>query len=144
MFQTLSGISYSLNTDSSPRASSSFSNLAFAADVSAPTANRHRRWDATNGVLAAGNTSAVAATDKLTYKALVELNVFAKTNYVKPLMAGGKEYYVLFVRPEGLAQLKADPEYQRALITGMDRGKDNPFFTGSTVTVDGLDYRAAA
>jgi hypothetical protein len=59
-------------------------------------------------------------------------------------MAGGKEHYVLFVRPEALAQLKADPNYQRALITGMDRGKDNPFFTGASVTVDGLINRAAA
>jgi N4-gp56 family major capsid protein len=138
MIQTLSGISFALNTDGSARASGAFNSLAFAADVSAPTAKRHRRWDATNSVLVAGNTAAVTATDKLTYKALVEANVYAKTHYVKPLMAGGKEYYCLFVRPEALAQLKADPEYQRALITGMDRGKENPFFTGATITVDGL------
>lgn len=144
MFQTLSGISFTLNTDGSSRASSAFNTLAFAADVSAPTANRHRRWDASTSTLVAGNTAAVTATDKLTYKSLVEMNVFAKTQYVKPLMSGGKEYYCLFVRPEALAQLKADPEYQRALITGMDRGKENPFFTGATITVDGLDYRAAA
>lgn len=138
MFQTLSGIGYNLNTDGSARASSSFNSLSFASDVSAPTANRHRRWDATAGALVAGNTAAVVSTDKITYKTIVEANVFAKTQYIKPLMSGGKEYYCLFVRPEALAQLKQDPDYQRAVITGADRGKDNPFFTGATVTVDGI------
>lgn len=108
--QTLSGIGYNLNTDGSARASSAFSSLAFAADVSAPTANRHRRWDATAGALVAGNTAAVTANDKITYKTLVDANVFAKTQYIKPLMAGGKEHYIVFLRPEALAQLKADPD----------------------------------
>ena len=135
---TLSGIGYNLNTDGSARASSAFSSLAFAADVSAPTANRHRRWDATAGALVTGNTAAITANDKITYKTLVEANVFAKTQYIRPLMQGGKEYYCVFLRPEALAQLKSDPEYQRAVVTGLERGKDNPFFSGGTVTVDGL------
>jgi hypothetical protein len=92
----------------------------------------------------AGNTAAVTATDKISYKALVEANVFAKTQYIKPLMAGGKEYYVVFLRPEALAQLKMDPDYKNAIAQGMERGASNPFFTGGTVTVDGLDYRLAA
>lgn len=28
--------------------------------------------------------------------------------------------------------------FQRAVITGLPRGEDNPFFSGGTVTVDGL------
>lgn len=138
-FLTLSGVSYSLNNDGSTRAESAFSQLAFAADVSAPTTNRHRRWDATSG-LVAGDTTQVAAVDTLTYAAMVDINTYAKTHYIKPLMAGGKEYYVVFIRPEGLAQLKKDADYQRAVITGMDRGKDNPFFTGGIATVDGLIF----
>ena len=59
-------------------------------------------------------------------------------------MAGGKEYYAVFLRPEALAQLKLDADYKNALITGMERGANNPFFTGGTVTVDGLKHRAAA
>lgn len=69
---------------------------------------------------------------------MVDINTYAKTNYIKPLVSGGKEYFVVFIRPEGLAQLKKDADYQRAIITGQDRGKDNPFFTGGVVTVDGL------
>lgn len=141
---TLSGVSYSLNTDGSPRASSAFSELAFAADVSAPTANRHRRWDGTAQALVAGNTANMTSADTLTYKALVKMNVFAKTQYIKPIVSGGKEYYIVFLRPEAMAQLKLDPDYKNAVVTGMERGASNPFFTGGTVTVDGLNYRAAA
>lgn len=53
-------------------------------------------------------------------------------------MAGGKEYYVAFVRPEALAQLKKDADYQNAVVTGLPRSEQNPWFTGANVTVDGL------
>lgn len=138
-FLTLSGVSYAYNNDGSARSSGAFASLAFAADVSAPTTNRHRRWDATSG-LVAGDTTAVAAVDTLTYASMVDINTYAKTHYIKPLISGGKEYYIVFIRPEGLAQLKKDADYQRAVITGADRGKDNPFFTGGIVTVDGLVF----
>lgn len=141
-FLTLSGVGYGLNNDGSARSSSAFSALSFAADVTAPTANRHYRVTADgSGVytgLAAGATASVDATDKLSYQAIVDITTLAKTNYIKPLMANGKEYYVAFIRPEGLAQLKKDQDYQRAVVTGLDRSKDNPFFSGGTVTVDGL------
>jgi len=88
--------------------------------------------------LAAGATASVDATDILSYKALVDVVTHAKTHYMKPLMAGGKEYYVAFVRPEALAQLKKDSDYINAVVTGLPRSTANPFFTGGTVTVDGL------
>lgn len=141
-FLTLSGIDYSKNLDGSTRTSGAFSSLAFASDVSAPTANRHYRVTADASSvytgLAAGNTASVDATDILSYKAIVDITTLAKTNYLKPLMAGGKEYYVAFIRPEALAQLKKDADFQRAVVTGLPRSKDNPFFSGGTVTVDGL------
>lgn len=143
-FLTLSGVGYDKDNDGGVRAETAFASLSFASDVSAPTANRHYRVDNTDGTstgyvgLLAGNTANVSAFDVLTYSAIVDITTLAKTNYIKPLMAGGKEYYVAFVRPEALAQLKKDQDYQRAVITGLDRSKDNPFFTGGTVTVDGL------
>ena len=140
-FLTMSGISYAFNNDGSARASGAFASLAFAADVSAPTANRHRRWDGVAGTLVPGNTAGALATDTLTYKAMVDIGVFAKTHYIKPIMEGGKEYYVVFIRPEGLAQLKKDPDYQRAVTTAGPRdAKGNPWFTGGIVTVDGLVF----
>ena len=139
-FLTLSGISYAYNNDGSARTSGAFASLAFAADVAAPTTNRHRRWDGLNSALVAGNTAGMLSTDVLTYKAVVDAVVYAKTHYIKPLVEGGKEYYMAFVRPEALAQLKKDADYQRAVVTGADRGKDNPFFTGGIVTIDGLVF----
>lgn len=141
MFLTLSGVEYSKNNDGSTRSSGAFASLAFAADVSAPTANRHRRVTAAAGVyggLVAGNTALVDADDFLSYEAIVDIVTWAKTTYLKPLMSGGKEYYVAFIRPEALAQLKKDPDYQNAVVNAQNRGDKNPFFTGGTVTVDGL------
>ena len=139
-FLTLAGIGYDKNNDGSARTSGAFASLAFASDVAAPTANRHRRWDGANSQLIAGNTAGMLATDTLTYKAIVDIVVYAKTNYIKPLSMGGKEYYIAFVRPEALAQLKKDADYQRAVVTGADRGKDNPFFSGGILTVDGVIF----
>jgi len=139
-FLTLSGISYAYNNNGSPRTSGAFASLAFAANVTAPSALRSRRWDGVNSKLVAGNTATMLATDTLTYKSIVQSVVFAKTQYIKPLNAAGKEYYVCFIRPEGLAQLKQDADYQRAVVTGADRGKDNPFFAGGVLTVDGLVF----
>ena len=139
-FLTLSGINYSFNNDGSPRASSAYSTLAFNVQT-APSANRGRRWDGVNSLLVPANTAGMLATDTLTYKAIVDMVVFAKTRYIKPLNVGGREYYVAFCRPETLAQLKKDPDYQRAVVTGADRGKDNPFFTGGILTVDGLVFQ---
>ena len=138
-FLTMSGIGYDKNNDGSTRSSGAFNTLAFASDVSAPTANRHRRWDATLG-LQAGDTSAVVAADTLTYKAIVDIGVYAKTHYIKPLVEGGKEYYIAFVRPEALAQLKKDADYQRAVTTAEQRASKNPWFTGGIVTVDGIVF----
>jgi len=137
-FLTLSGIDYSFNLDGSPRTDGAFATLAFNSDVSAPTGNRHVNIDGAGSTVDAGDTATIVAGDTLSYAALVDLNVYAKTNYIKPLMAGGKEYYVLFVRPEALAQLKKDPDYLNAVVTGLPRSDKNPFFTGGTVTVDGM------
>ena len=136
-FLTLSGVSYTLANDGSARTSGAFGSLAFAADVAAPSTKRHRRWDATSG-LVAGDTTAVAAVDVLTYKSIVDMVVYAKTHYIKPLMEGGKEYYVCFLRPEAMAQLKKDSDYQTA-ITRLADAK-SPWFTGGTVTVDGVVF----
>lgn len=144
-FLTLSGVSYAYNNDGSARSTSAFANLAFAGDVSAPTAKRLLRVDY-NGTSydlleqSSSSNANLASTDVLTYKGIVDAVVYAKTHYIKPLNMGGKEYYVAFVRPEGLAQLKKDADYQRAIVTGADRGKDNPFFTGGVLTVDGVIF----
>lgn len=135
-FLTMSGISYAYNCDGSPRVSGAFNTLAFAADVSAPSVNRNLNWNGT--ALTPGDTSVITSAFVPTYRMIVDLIAYAKDHYVSPLKQGGKEYYVLLVKPGTLAALKKDPDYQRAVVAvaGKD-GLNSPWFTGGTVTIDG-------
>ena len=136
-FLTLSGISYAYKNNGAARVTNSpFANLSFAAAVTAPSAKRALMWN--GSALVASVTGSITGAYVASYKMITELVAYAKEHYVKPLTAGGKEYYVQFVHPRTLAQLKQDADYQRAVVTGLERGKDNPFFTGGTVTIDGV------
>lgn len=136
-FLTMSGISYAFQNNGAPRVNSPFPNLAFASDVAAPTGKRHLMWDGT--ALAVSNTASIANTYLPSYKMIVDLVAYAKEQYIKPLMAGGKEYYVMFVQPGTLAALKKDADYQRAVVgVATKAGEQSPWFTGATVTIDGV------
>lgn len=136
VFLTLSGISYAFYNDGKPRVGSSFPSLTFAADVSAPTSKRHLMWNGSN--LVTSNTSAITSAFTASYKMIVDAVAYAKDHYIKPLMSGGKEYYVILVKPGTLAQLKKDADYQRAIVALAQKdGANSPFFTGGTVTIDG-------
>lgn len=135
-FLTMSGISYGFKNNGAARVGSPFPSLSFAADVSAPTSKRALMWDGTG--LATSNTASIASTFIPSYKMIVDLIAYAKENYIKPLMSGGKEYYVMFVAPGTLAALKKDADYQRAVVgVATKMGTDSPWFTGGTVTIDG-------
>lgn len=140
MFLTASGISYDLNCDGStrlvPNGEDALSTLDFAADLRAPSSNRHYRWTGT--ALAAGDTAAIVNTDIPNYKMLVDLNAEAQTRKVKPIKSGGKEYRILLMHPKAFAYLKKDADFREALIHGMPPGEKNPVFTGAAVTYDGL------
>lgn len=136
VFLTMSGISYAFKNNGAPRLGSPFPNLSFAADVSAPSSKRALMWDGT--ALAISNTASITTAFQISYRMIVDLIAYAKEHYVKPLMSEGKEYYVLFVAPGTLAQLKKDADFQRAVVgVATKSGLDSPFFTGATVTVDG-------
>lgn len=137
VFLTLSGISYAYKNNGAARVGSPFPGLSFAADVSAPSANRHRRWIGASSTLAAGDTTAIAATDTPSYAMIVQLLSYAKTRLVKPLMNDGKEYYVLLMHPQAIARLKLDKDYLAAVTSAGKRGEENPFFSGAVGTVDG-------
>jgi N4-gp56 family major capsid protein len=135
-FLTLSGIGYDKMNNGATRASTAFNTLAFASQVSAPSSKRSLMWD--------GTTLATSATGSITtgylpnYKMITSLVAYAKDHYLKPLMSGGKEYYVLLVKPGTLAVLKNDNDYKNAVVQGAVRGEQNPWFTGATVTIDGV------
>jgi N4-gp56 family major capsid protein len=136
-FLSLSGVSYAMKNNGAPRTGSPFPLLSFAGDVSAPSSARSLMWDGTS--LAVSNTASITSSYLPSYKMIVDLVAYAKENYVKPLMSGGKEYYVLFVAPGTLANLKKDADYQRAVVgVATKMGTDSPWFTGGTVTIDGV------
>ncbi|WP_024647740.1 DUF4043 family protein [Pseudomonas syringae] len=132
---TLSGISYSFNTDGSARVGSAFPGLSFAKDVSAPSSKRYLTWDGFN--LIPGDNASITTAGVPKYKMIVDLIAYAKTHYIRPVTANGKKYYVLLVQPGTLAALKMDPLWQNGLTNAGVRGDQNPWFTGATVTVDG-------
>lgn len=133
---TMSGLSYAYTLDGRTRSSSAFQSLAFAADVTAPSAKRSLMWDGTQ--LATSSTGSITSAYVPSYKMIVDMIAYAKTHYIRPLRSGGKEYFVFIIHPMILAALKKDPDYLRAVIAaGVKGGTDSPWFTGATVTIDG-------
>lgn len=149
-FLTLSGVSYTKKNNGGDRTASQLPLLEFAADVTAPTANRHRRWDATLGLVAA-DTAAIEVADTPSWKMLVEAKAFAVDNYLRPVRtADGIALYYVFMTPRGIAKLKQDQQFLDAWKHAQERGKANPIFKGtphggaSGFMIDGLailEYR---
>ena len=143
-FLTLSGVAYTQKNNGGLRATSASAghelvDLEFASDVSAPTSDRHRRWDATSG-LVAGDTTAVDGTDKIGYRTIVELKAYAKDNYIRGIRgAGNQETFHMFVTPQQMAALKLDSDFLANVRNAGVRGTSNSLFSGSaSLMVDGV------
>ena len=143
-FLTLSGVAYTQKNNGGLRATSASAghelvDLEFASDVSAPTSDRHRRWDATSG-LVAGDTTAVAGADKIGYRTIVELKAYAKDNYIRGIRgAGNQETFHMFVTPQQMAALKLDADFLANVRNAGVRGTSNSLFSGSaSLMVDGV------
>lgn len=145
-FLTLTGISYNFRPDGSVRQGSQFPVLEFAADVTAPTANRHFRWDAAASSLAPADTSAIAPTDLPSWKMLVNAKARAVNSFIRPMRTNeGVEVYNVFMTPDGIARLKQDPDFLAAWQHAQKRGDANPLFKGTPhggregIYIDGLN-----
>jgi N4-gp56 family major capsid protein len=144
-FLTLSGVSYAYNTDGTARTGSQLSLLSFASDVSAPTSQRHYRWDATSG-LVAGDTTQVDTADVPTWDMLVDMKAKAVNNFIRPMRSDdGVECYNVFMTPDGIARLKKDSDFLAAWQNAQKRGDENPLFKGTKhggkkgIYIDGLN-----
>ncbi len=139
-FLTLAGIAYSKHNNGATRVGSDLLNLEFAADVSTPTTARRLRWDfGTLALVASAATTDVVAEDTPSYKMLVRLKAYLKSKYVRGIKGpNGDETYHVFMTPEGIAALKLDADIIANLRNGMNRGKDNPLFSGAVLDVDGI------
>ncbi len=146
-FLTLSGVSYTFANNGAPRVGSELQFLEFAADVTAPSANRHFRWSNSSNSIMSGDTTQIAAADKPSWSMLVQAKAAAVNNYVKPLRGdGGIAFYNVFMTPTGIADLKQDPNFLEAWKYAQERGKDNPLFKGTSqggkssgIYIDGLN-----
>ena len=142
-FLTLAGIAYTNKNNGATRpvlnTGQNLGDLAFGGDVTAPTSNRHRRWDATNG-LSAGDVTAVGAADTIAYSTMVALKAYAKDNYIRGIRgAGGDEVYHMFVTPQVMADLKLDSDFLANVRNAGVRGPSNELFAGSSsLMVDGV------
>jgi len=136
---TLSGISYTKNTDGSTRsATSQLQQLSFASKVTAPTSNRHFRWVDSSSSLAAGNTAAVVATDTPSYKMIIKIKAKFNTQYMRAVSGkAGSEVIHIFMHPDSIAALKVDPDFLANLRSAGTRGDKNSLFSGSMMMQDG-------
>lgn len=139
---TASGISYAFNTDGSPRVTPAgqdpWTDLEYAADVTAPTAGRHVRWDNATKSFVAGDNSAVAATDLPGYAMIPELEAVAREKRLTPLRFDGEEYFVWLVHTRTMAKLWQDADFRQIVVQGESRGSKNPIFRGSKVTMNNI------
>lgn len=138
-FLTLAGVAYTFTNRGATRTGSDLPNLDFAADVVAPSTNRHYRWDATNG-LEAGATNAVEITDLPSWAMLVEMKALAEESYIKPIRGeGGTAFWHIFMTPSAVAQLKQDPDFLANIRNAAPRSDSNVLFKGAnTIMVDGM------
>jgi hypothetical protein len=138
-FLTLSGVSYANKTNGAARVGSDLPNLEYAADVSVPTTNRHRRWDASTG-LESGSTASVAAADLPTLQMLIQTKAYLQEQFVKSIRGeGNMSFYNVFMTPHGVASLKQDSNFISAWREAMPRSPNNPIFKGAdTIWIDGL------
>lgn len=145
---TLSGIAYTKTMKGGTRPvlgggsnGQNLSELAFAADVSAPTAKRHCRWDASSGLVNSASTSDVATGDKLSYATIVEAKQYAKDHGIRGCrpMGGLEEEYHLIVGPTDMKNLELDSDFLANLQSAGVRGDQNRLFNGgSSVKVNGV------
>lgn len=139
---TLSGISYAFNLDGSPRVTPAgqdpWTSLDYAADVTAPTANRHVRWNTVAGGFLAGDTTAMLATDVPTYAVIPELEALAANRHLTPLRYDGEEYFLWLVHTDIMAKLWRDADFRSIVVNGDFRGSKNKIFRGTKVTMNNI------
>ena len=148
-FLTMSGVAYTHKNNgglrtASPTAGHDLADLSFNSDVSGATSGRRLRWEENSGsqghLVSGASTDDVEAEDKLNYRAIVELNAYAKDNYIRGIRgAGNQEVFHMFVTPQQMADLKLDTDFMANVRNAGVRGAANPLFAGaSSLMVDGV------
>lgn len=141
-FLTMSGVGYQYTNTGALRpvlaTGRNLKDLAFAADVSAPTSERFFRVAGTG--LEVGDTTKVTAGDTLGYRHIVQLQALAKERYMRGVKGNGNsEVFHMFLHPLAMAALKLDADFlANARYAGV-RGDSNSLFAGGdSFVVDGV------
>jgi N4-gp56 family major capsid protein len=145
MMNTLAGVSYDYEVDGSTRSNTcEWKSNRFAADVSAPSARRHFRWDVstTNTLVGSPASTDIVAEDLPTWNMFLDMRSELPLMRVKPIRGkwgNGQDLYIAIVHPRTLNVLKKDSNFIANLRYSMPRGKDNPVFRGAeSYFIDGI------
>lgn len=143
----LSGVGFGFKPNGAVRTGSQWGQLSYASYITAPSANRHFRWDVSSSgnSLQAGNTAAVAAADLPSWNMLVDIKAKLVESRIRPIRTSdGIEMFNIFMSGRGIAHLKKDPDFINAWTHAQKAGDGNPLFKGtpkggrSGFFVDGL------
>jgi N4-gp56 family major capsid protein len=93
---------------------------------------------------AATSTADIAAGDKLTPALISKAKTWAlggggrSQTPLRPIRINGKNYLVLLVHGDVMYDLKQDTTFSQARREALERGKDNPIFSGAEAIWDGV------
>jgi N4-gp56 family major capsid protein len=111
------------------KASSTFANT--------PTAAASTRLVYAGGESAIGNLTTAMKMDTKVLDKAKQIAVLASPK-IRPVRVNGKEYYVAFLHPYDVTNLKQDPVYAQAVRDAGVRGEDNPIFSGAISVYNGI------
>jgi len=95
-----------------------------------PTIAAATRLVYAGGESAIGNLTSAMKMDTKVLDAAVQIAKMASPK-IRPIRVGGKEYYIAFLHPYDVTNLKQDPVYNQAVREAGVRGDDNPIFSGA-------------
>lgn len=117
--------------------------LCFEALAASPT----RYFSIQSGTIITGTTdpsASVTATDLITPNFLSQVKAWAKTGGnrsqtpLRPIRINGKDYFIAMVHPDVMYDLKTNSTFAQARREALERGKENPIFSGSEAIWDGV------
>lgn len=80
----------------------------------------------------------VDADDYVSVKGLQALKLKLRLQMAKPLMVDGRPHFLFVTHPNSTFYLKQDSRYEAWAREAMQRGADNPLFTGALCVIDGM------
>jgi len=132
-FLTASGFAYANRLDGTPRpATSQMPQLAFAADVTAPSAARVFYAGA------ASSTATLTDADKMSWRTIVSAVGLARYKRLKPMRHNGRECYGVVMSEQNARDLKLDPDYMTNVGRAAQQGNKNPLFNNYFAEIDGV------